>query len=149
MWPSNPATGHTPLENHGSKGHKYSSVYCSTIYNSQEMKSTLMSIDGWMKKLVCMYIQWNIQFRHSVMSDSLQPHGLQHASLPCPSPTPGACSNSCLLNLILCRLLLLPPSIFPRSGSFSMNPFFVQVVKALEFQFQHQSFQFIFRTDFL
>ena len=29
------------------------------------------------------------------MSDSLQPHGLRHASLPCPSPTPGACSNSC------------------------------------------------------
>ena len=29
------------------------------------------------------------------MSDSLQPHGLQHARLPCPSPTPGACSNSC------------------------------------------------------
>ena len=29
------------------------------------------------------------------MSDSLRPHGLQHARLPCPSPTPGACSNSC------------------------------------------------------
>ena len=33
------------------------------------------------------------QFSHSVMSDSLQPHGLQYARLPCPSPTPGACSN--------------------------------------------------------
>ena len=32
------------------------------------------------------------------MSDSLQPHGLQHARLPCPSPTPKACSNSCLLS---------------------------------------------------
>ena len=31
----------------------------------------------------------------SVMSDSLWPHGLQHSRLPCPSPTPGACSNSC------------------------------------------------------
>ena len=31
----------------------------------------------------------------SVMSNSLQPHGLQHARLPCPSPTPRACSNSC------------------------------------------------------
>ena len=29
------------------------------------------------------------------MSYTLQPHGLQHARLPCPSPTPGACSNSC------------------------------------------------------
>ena len=32
---------------------------------------------------------------YSVVSDSLWPHGLQHATLPCPSPTPGACSNSC------------------------------------------------------
>ena len=31
----------------------------------------------------------------SVMSDSLQPRGLQHARLPCPSPVTGACSNSC------------------------------------------------------
>ena len=36
-------------------------------------------------------------FNHSVMSDSLQPHGLQQASLPCPSLSPGACSNSCPL----------------------------------------------------
>jgi len=37
-------------------------------------------------------------FSHSVVSDSLRPHGLQHTRLPCPSPTPGACSNSCALN---------------------------------------------------
>ena len=37
----------------------------------------------------------SIQFSHSVVSDSLRPHGLQHARLPCPSPTPRACSNSC------------------------------------------------------
>ena len=36
-----------------------------------------------------------VQFSHSVMSDSLQPHGLQHARPPCPSPTPGVYSNSC------------------------------------------------------
>ena len=35
------------------------------------------------------------QFSHSVMSDSLQPHELQHARPPCPSPTPGVYSNSC------------------------------------------------------
>ena len=35
------------------------------------------------------------QFSHSVMSDSLQSHGLQHTRPPCPSPTPRACSNSC------------------------------------------------------
>ena len=35
------------------------------------------------------------QFSCSVVSDSLRPHGLQHSRLRCPSPTPGACSNSC------------------------------------------------------
>ena len=34
----------------------------------------------------------SVQFSHSVMSDSLWPHGLQHTRLPCPSPTPRACS---------------------------------------------------------
>ena len=37
----------------------------------------------------------SVQFSCSVMSNSLRPQGLQHATLPCPSPTPGACSNSC------------------------------------------------------
>ena len=63
----------------------------------------------------------SVQFSHSVMSDSLQPHGLQHTRLPCLSPTPGACSNSCPSSqwcipsnhLILYFPLLLPPSIFP------------------------------------
>ena len=35
---------------------------------------------------------------HSVMSDSLWPHGLQHSRLPCPLPSPGVCSNSYLLS---------------------------------------------------
>ena len=38
------------------------------------------------------------QFSHSVMSESLQPYGLQHPRFPCPSPAPGACSNSCPLS---------------------------------------------------
>ena len=38
------------------------------------------------------------QFSHSVISDSLWPHGLQHTRLPCPSPTPGVYSNSCPLS---------------------------------------------------
>ena len=64
-------------------------------------------------------------FSRSVVSDSLQPHGLQHAGLPCPSPSPGDCSNSCPLSLmpsshlILCHPLLLPPSVFPSDGVFS------------------------------
>ena len=46
---------------------------------------------------LCGHFSWisSVQFRHSVVSDSLYPHGLQHARLPCPSPTPGPRSNSC------------------------------------------------------
>ena len=69
---------------------------------------------------------YSVQFSHSVMYNSLQPHGLQHARLPCPSPTPGACSNSCPLSrwghpTISFSLILFFSSLqsFPASGSFS------------------------------
>ena len=66
-----------------------------------------------------------VQFSRSVMSDSLRPHGLQHARPPCPSPTPGAYSNSCPESVmpsnhfILCCPLLLQPSAFPSIRVFS------------------------------
>ena len=58
--------------------------------------------------------------RCSVMSKFLQPHGLQHARLPCLSPSPRACSNSCplsqwchpIISFLCCSLILLP-SIIP------------------------------------
>ena len=53
----------------------------------------------------------------------LQPHGLQHARLPCPSPIPGACSNSCPSNQWCHLTLLLPPSIFPSIRVFSSESF--------------------------
>ena len=40
----------------------------------------------------------SVHFIHSVLSDFLQSHELQHARLPCPSPTPRGCSNSCPLS---------------------------------------------------
>ena len=71
----------------------------------------------------------SVQFSHSAVSDSLWPHGLQYARLPCPSPTPRAYSHSCPLiwwisvmpsnHLILCCPLLLLPSIFPSIRVFS------------------------------
>ena len=61
-----------------------------------------------------------VQFSCSVVSDSLQPHELQHTRAPCPSPTPGVYSNSCpLSHLILCCSLLLLPLIFPSIRVFS------------------------------
>ena len=66
----------------------------------------------------------SVQFSRSVLSDSLQTHGLQHARPPCPSPTPGANSNSCPSSqwchpTILCHPLLFPSSIFPSIRVFS------------------------------
>ena len=52
-------------------------------------------------------------------------------------------------HLILCCSLLLLPSIFPASGSFPVICSSHQVAKVLEFQLQHQSFKWIFRSDFL
>ena len=56
------------------------------------------STDEWIKKLWYIYaIEYLVQFQfsHSVMSDSLRPHELQHARLPCPLPTPGVHPNPC------------------------------------------------------
>ena len=45
-----------------------------------------------------MFVVYSVQFSCSVMSNFLQPHGLQHARPPCPSPTPGTYTNSCPLS---------------------------------------------------
>ena len=72
-----------------------------------------------------------VQFSLSVMSDSLQSHGLQHTRLPCPSPIPRACSNSSSLSQ-WCHLTISSSVIpfsscllsFLASGSFPMSQFF-------------------------
>ena len=98
----------------------------------------------------------SVQFSCSVVSDSLQSLGLQHTRPPCPSPTPRVYSNTCPLSQ-WCHPAISSSVVpfssclqsFPASESFPMSQFFTQVAKVLEFQLQHQSFQWIFRTDFL
>ena len=71
------------------------------------------------------------QFSHSVMSDSLWPHGLQHTRPPCLSPTPGVYSNSCPLSR-WCHLTISSSVVpfssclqsFPASGSPQMSHLF-------------------------
>ena len=95
-----------------------------------------------------------VQFSHSVVSDSLQPHGLQHTRLPCPLPTPGVYSDSCPLSW-WCHPAISSSVVpfssclqsFPASGSFPMSQLLHQVTKVLEFQLQHQSFQWTPGTD--
>ena len=74
---------------------------------------------------------FSVQFSRSVMSNSLQPHGLQHTRLPCPSPTPGAYSNLCPLSR-WCHPTISSSVVpfssclqsFPALGSFPVSQFF-------------------------
>ena len=91
------------------------------------------------KKYICRSMQiylkhrlsQSVQFSRSVMSNSLQRHGLQHARLPCPSPTPGPYSNSCPSRR-WCNPTISSSVVhfsshlqsFPASGSFPVSWFF-------------------------
>ena len=88
------------------------------------------------------YISNQLSSVHSVMSDSLRPHGLQQARLPCPSLSLRVCSNSCPLNQWCHSTIsssVAPFSShlqsFPASGSFSMSQFFALWPKYWSFSF--------------
>ena len=91
------------------------------------------------------------QFSRSVVSDSLQPHGLQHSRPPCPSPTPGVYTSSCPSSR-WCHPAI-SSSVVPFSNPSQNHGLFQwvssshQVAQILEFQLQHQSFQWTPRTD--
>ena len=96
----------------------------------------------------------SVQFSRSVMSDSLWPHGLQHARPPCPSPTPGAYSNSCPLSwwchpTISASVAPFSSYLqsFPASGSFLMSQPFASGGQVLDFQLQHHFLQRNPRAD--
>ena len=101
---------------------------------------------------------FSVQFSRSVISDSLRPHGLQHAKLPCPSTTLRAYSNSCLLSwwyhpTISSSFTPSPTlNLSQHQGLFQGVSSLHQMAKVLECQFQHQSFNeysglISFRTD--
>ena len=98
----------------------------------------------------------SVQFSCSVVFDSLWPDEPQHTRPPCPSPTPGVHPNPCpmrrwchptisssVVPFFSCR------QSFPASGSFPVSQLFASKGKLLEFQLQHQSFQWTPRTDLL
>ena len=109
----------------------------------------------WQNSISCR-LPSSVQFSHSVVSDSLQPHECQHARPPSPSPTPGVHSNSCPSswwchpnNSSSVILFSSHLQSFPASGRkfFQWVSSLHQVAKVLEFQLQHQSFQWTPRTD--
>ena len=98
--------------------------------------SSLTSVCLWiftMIKVMNIYVlpQSSVQFSCSVVSESLWPHGLQHARPPCPSPTPRVYSNSCPSSR-WCHITISSSVVpfssclqpFPASGSFAMSQFF-------------------------
>ena len=127
-------------------------LYCYKIW----ITFAILSVQFHGIKYIHIDMQASVQFSHSVMSNSLQPHGLQHVRLPCPSPTPGACSNSCSLSR-WCHLTISSPVIpfssclqsFPALGLFQWVRSLHQVAKVSELQLQHQSCHWIFRSDFI
>ena len=85
--------------------------------------------EGDLRRREHVYTYGSVQFNRSVVSDSLWPHGLQHARHLCPSPMPRACSNSCWLSQG-CHLTISSSVVpfclqsFPASGSFPVSQFF-------------------------
>ena len=97
-----------------------------------------------------LFCSLNLLFSRSLVSDSLRPHGLQHASPLCPSPTPRVYPNSCPLSqwchptISFSVILFSCLQSFPASECFSMNWLFTSVAKVMELQLQ-----WIFMVDFL
>ena len=95
-------------------------------------------------------------FSRSVVSNSLQPHGLQHVRPPCPSASPRAAqthilwiSDAIRLSRLLSSSTSLAFDLSQHQGLFQWVSSSHQVAKVLELQFQHQSFHWIFRINFL
>ena len=101
--------------------------------NAMLMLLTILLNEQWINSpRQCVHQFSSVQFSCSVMSDSLPPHGLQHARPPCPSPDPGVYSNSCPLSG-WCHTTISSSVVpfssflqsFPASGSSQMSQFFV------------------------
>ena len=107
-------------------------IFFLTVFYSHNLYSITHSIHWcfeWMSTK--REIIGRVQFSCPVMSDSLRPHGLQHTMFPCPSPTPGACSNSCPSSrwyhpTISSSVIPFSSCLrsFPASGSFPVSQFF-------------------------
>ena len=108
----------------------------STNYKSYEFRKTYFEKSS--------TLWWQLLFSLSVVSNSLQPHRPQHARLPCPSPFPRACSNSCPLSW-WCHPTILsssPPAfnLSQHQGLFQWVGSLHKVSKVLEFSFSISPF---------
>ena len=141
--------------------HGLQSMGSQTDMTEQPSMHAPWRITSWMLQwkqwnMAGLWVYFSVQFSRSVVSDSLRPHELQHPSSPCPSPTPGVHPNPCPLSWWCHPAIsssVVPfsscPQSFPASGSFQMSQLFTSGGQELEFQLQHQSFQWTPRTGLL
>ena len=118
------------------------------VHKYQKYKENI-SISYWE-----MYFTYqSVQFSCSVMSNSSWPHELQHTRPPYPTPTPGVHPNPCPLGRWWHPATSCPSppalNLSQHQGLFQWVSSLHQVAKVLEFQLQHQSFQWTPRTDLL
>ena len=110
-------------------------AWCAAIHGVTKSRTRLsdwteLDWTGNLKRKVIPWVQ-SVQLSHSVISDYLWPHGLQHTRLPCPSPALGVYSNSCPSSqwchpTIWCPVVPFSSRLqsFPASWSFPMSQFF-------------------------
>ena len=136
----------------------YGKMWPDIIWNRNGIENELSALDwDWVYNWYTSFrIFSSVQFSRSVVSDSLQPHELQHTRPPCLSPTPGVYPNSCPLSQWCHPAISF--SVIPFSscsnpsqhqGLFQWVNSSHEVAKVLEFQLQQQSFQWTPRTDLL
>jgi len=138
-------------------------------YSSGRKESDMTEWLNWTELYCSICCQWSccspmiklwyfasVQFSRSVLSDSLRPHGLQHARPPCPWPAPRVYSYSYPLSwwchpTISSSVIPSPPTLVlsQHEGLFKWVSSSHQVAKILEFQIQDHSFQWTPRTDLL
>ena len=136
-------------------GSKRLTSWSQSVIKSLFKSIKFISMDVYMYKSWMLQMHWamhnyspclsgSVQFSCLVMSHSLQPHGLQQAKPPCPSPTPRVYSNSCPLSRWCHPTIsssVIPfsscPQSFPASGSFPMSQFFASSGQSIRFQLQY------------
>ena len=131
-------------------GYLYSILWVEQLLWRRDISATFqLFLEHFMINII------SVQFSHSVMSDSLWPHGLQHARPPCPSPTLRACSNLCQLSQWCPPTIsssVVPfscPQSFPASGSFPMSQLFASVCQIIRVSASASVLPMNIQCDFL
>ena len=129
--------------------------FCKSTFLSEDSPSG-RSPGGFLTSGQCTWVGLWRWCSFAKLCPTLWPHGLQHTRFPCPSLSPGVCTNSCPLNWWYHATISSSVAFFsfclqsyPASWSFPMNWLFASGGWSIGTHLQHQSFQWIFRVVFL